>query len=200
MAYSPVTWNTTNNVNCSINNTTGTVTGFSASTFSSVAQTTDTFGSGNQIKITGWTADDQVVGLGHDPFIISGSNQYSSVEFGVNFVGGQFHIYETGSYVASQSGSTSDYIEILNDNGTIKYYQNGTLWHTSTQSPTGTLYGHCALRHASSITCEIDTVSTGGGGSGGGSGGSGGSGGNDVIQGEGNYIDHILYMQTVVPR
>lgn len=196
MTYSDVTWNSTTADDVTISN--GTVTSTNTTNnFDSKAQSSTTFPSGDILKISGWTAGKQLVGLGKDPYDATGeTSEYLEVDYGVYFNSNTFTVYELGNNYTTQAGSATDTIYIKNTSGTITYHLNdptATPWYTSLTTASSTLYAHATLQNQGSITCQTSATSSGGGG--------GGSSGSTPDNTDGSTpLEHILYLNTRVPR
>ena len=192
MTYSNITWQTSTAVNVQISGGNVTGTGTTASYTSNVrSEYAITSNDGVEINTLVSSGDNQsVTGLGVDPY--TDTQTYQAVEYGMMFANSTWYIYESGTLQASYANSNiSDEAKIVRDGSTIRYYINNVLKRTVTGTTTADMYAQSTLRGVGSVNVKTNASQS--------SGGSGGSGSSTPIEG-GQYIDHILYMQTVVPR
>lgn len=206
MVYVPVSsWTT----NTGFNVNGGTLTGSTNTTVH--AKSCETIASGDSIKINWHNQGTFIAGFGIDPI----SQSYTTLEYGFFCDNTKWKIYESGVKTWDSNDfstyNTNAEAKIERDGSNVKYYLNNNLVKTTSSNASAQMYVHAmtsgtANAGSATITGEMQSCSSGGGSSGGGeeegsgSGSGGSSGGNNVIEGEGNYIDHILYMKTVVPR
>lgn len=197
MAYSDVTWDTSTNVHTTFNN--GTVSGTSTGSnlWLGNCQSTTTIDTTTNIKVINVTMGSGVywiAGLGHDPYDDE-SVTHENIEYAwhVTHPSNEWQVFELGTLKHTVSGSSpSDTAEIIRDGSSIKYYINGSLEYTSLTTTSATLYAQGSTYKASSFTIQYEQTGSGGGGSGGGS--------TPVNTDGSTFIEHILYLNTAVPR
>ncbi len=82
-------------------------------------------------------------GLSHD----NSSENYADIDFAVYLAGnGQFYVYENGTYRGGfGSYSTGDVFTVALTGGVITYSRNGTVFYTSSATPTLPLFADVSL-------------------------------------------------------
>ena len=85
----------------------------------------------------------RMCGLSHD----NSSENYADIDFAVYLAGnGQFYVYENGTYRGGfGSYSTGDVFTVAPTGGVITYSRNGTIFYTSSATPTLPLFADVSL-------------------------------------------------------
>ena len=154
MAFNPIIWDSTSNIASTISSNvlSGTGTGATAQSISALSET-------SSIQWT-QTSGSSVVGMGHDPY----TSSYSEVEFGFHYDASKWKIYESGTKVHEQLGTSTDTLKItINSTGSILYYVNGSLAYTSATSydSTKSYYAHATDFGTQTITMDIENADGG---------------------------------------
>ena len=108
---------------------------------------------------------------------------------------GDINIYENGSQVSGgvSTYTNSDTLKVsMASDGTVTYYKNDSLIYTSSTTASGEYRVNAVVYSAGrTLTATLTTSGSGGG-----------SGGEEStpIEGESSLIEHILYLNTVVPK
>ena len=196
-----VTWTNITNGSASSN----ILTLNAASNWNSRAQSTEqSLQRGDDISYTIANGSYWVVGLGHDPF---GTND-SEVEYAFYMSPSGLTIYENGVKAFPSTGYITGYnsagpyeIEI-SSTGDVIYKINNTTIFTSTNNWASTSNGYLhavSYQNAVSVTGYY-TKNSGGSGGGGSGGGEEEEEETTPIPGEAPIIEHILYLNTRVPK
>ena len=190
MTYSALEWQTSTAEHVTISN--GTITGTdTSSNYTSNARSTSVITTTDSIKFTlENTTDNFVAGLGKDPYS-STPHTFTAIEYGMHF-STNWYIYENGSLADSFTGSSTDTAKITRSGSQIFYYVNDVLKYTSTNQTTDDLYAQFSAQGGASITMETNADQAAGGG--------GDPEPGTPLQGEGTIIEHILYLNTRVPK
>lgn len=202
MAYSGTIWDSTTANNISIvnntiqNNATASWENYIRSTNTALAADLPSVkfthsGSASSVKAA--------FGIGIDPLHdnTSGTSDFDYIDY-------RYRINNSSYTIEIGNGSTSvkftgthvqnNVYEIVLTSTQMHFKVNSSIKYSHTLPPsTDVLYQHAVLKDTSNI-CTGEYENFGSSSSGG-----GGSGGSSTIS-EGTFIDHILYMQTVVPK
>ena len=139
-----VTWNTSQIVGFSHNSSTQVVTkntgvnGWN----DNYARSTDSATVGSEVIELTFTGSLTGVMLGFNKATVGYYNTNAN-DFSINMAGDQFVVYENGSSVFNtlqSADGTEQYKIKIELDGTVKYYLNGTLTYTSTNTASGTYY------------------------------------------------------------
>ena len=206
MTFEDVEFDSTTKTDTTISN--GTLTATGSGSYNAKCQSIETLADGKSITLTTSTGNSYnfISGLGKDPY----ASSYDSVEYGFHVKSaGYWAIYENGSGInlTSDTFSASDVAKITVDytNLNVKYYLNGVLKRTKTINSTP-LYVHFSASAGSINTFQTDDENMQITSSGGGSGGSGSGGEDPPTPGSPDNTDgstpleHILFLNTVVPK
>ena len=79
------------------------------------------------------------------------TNNYLALDFAIDFtIGAQAEVRENGSWMTSVGFVANNVFRISVESGVVKYYKNGTVFYTSTKTPSFPLYANALLCDTSS--------------------------------------------------
>ena len=190
MTLSNVPWDSNTSTDVSISS--GTITGTGGASWTGNVKSDITITSGDKIKITNPSSSSLnqfAAGLGANPYDQE-TNSYVDVEYAwIIKQNDTWSIFESGTLKHNTNAiySSTDHAEIIRSGTDIKYYLNGVLIYTSSNTTSAGLYPQVATVGSGQITMQYGSTA-----------GTGGS--SSIADTEGSpLLEHILYLNTRVP-